>query len=356
MDHPEITVVVCTYNRAEMLRDALESLMCQETGGKFSYEVVVVDDASTDATQQVVREAARKSPILMRYVQAFGKGIGCARNVGIKECSRPWLAFIDDDEVAEPDWLKQLFDCALQTNAQVVGGLVRLKLSEEESRHLLPSCRRLLGETDPGRKLAKCDRETTPGCGNMLLKAAVLDSLGGFDECPVGGGEDVRFAVKVRRAGFEAWYTDKAVVHHQVPRYRLEENFLIWSSLRGGVCLAYRDSEELSLGQIVLLCALKMGRALLITLPLMLKAYISGNSAELIARNCSVSRAWGYLRESICLISPRIFPQKEYRAQLTFRGERKAFAGQPESVRQNDTSNQDSGKTAQSGAAEASLH
>lgn len=66
MKQIDISVNVCTYNRAEMLRGALESLICQKTDGKFSYEIVVVDNASTDTTKAVVEEVATKSPVPVR--------------------------------------------------------------------------------------------------------------------------------------------------------------------------------------------------------------------------------------------------------------------------------------------------
>ena len=67
MDMPLISVIVPTYNRSEMLRDALECLLCQETGGEFSYEIVVVDNASIDATKTVVEQAATRAPMPVRY-------------------------------------------------------------------------------------------------------------------------------------------------------------------------------------------------------------------------------------------------------------------------------------------------
>ena len=71
--HTLIGVVICTYNRAEMLRRALETVIRQETGGRFACEVVLIDNGSTDGTQTVIEEAARSSPVPVRYVREDGE-------------------------------------------------------------------------------------------------------------------------------------------------------------------------------------------------------------------------------------------------------------------------------------------
>lgn len=332
MSRPDITVVLCTYNRAEMLRDALNSLMRQDTGGQFNYEVAVVDDASTDATPKAVREAAARSPIPMRYVQGSGKGMAPAQNRGIKESSADWIAFFDDDEVAEPNWLEELLACAVQARAEVVGGLVRLRLSDEEVRKISPICRAMLGETDGRRKLGKCLRKTFPGSGNLLVRAKVFQSVGQFDESMTRGGSDTEFNARLRLAGLEAWFTPKAIVHHHVPAYRLKENYLIWYSLRIGDSFAYRDFREWGLARTLIACLGRIAQASFINFPLMLLAYILGNRAEVIGRKCLLFRAWAYLRESLYLVSPRIFSQETYFSDLSMRREGNAFAASSKSA------------------------
>ena len=319
MSRPDITVVVCTYNRAEMLRDALNSLICQDTGAQFSYEVVVVDDASTDGTPKVVREAAERSPTPIRYVRATGKGIACARNKGIKETSTDWIAFFDDDQVAELDWLKELFVCAIQTGAQVIGGPVLPYLSDEEAHKASPLCRAMLHRTDGGRMPHKCGRKTFPGCGNMLVKTAVFQTVGQFDELLSRGGQDIEFGVRFRRAGLQAWLTPNAVAHHPVPAYRLQKGYSIWHSLRVGDTLAYTDFREWGLAGTLIACVARIVQASFINFPLMLLAYVSENRAEVIGRQCLLLRAWAYLRESLYLVSPRLFSQETYFSHLTMR-------------------------------------
>ena len=332
MWHPNVTVVLCTYNRAGLLCGALDSLIRQDTRGGLSYEIVVVDDASTDATPKVVREAIARSPVPMRYVLGSGKGLARAQNMGIKESCAEWIAFFDDDELAEPNWLEELVACALQAGVAVVGGAVRLDLSDEELGKLSPVCRSILGATEEGRKLGRCVRKTFPGSGNMLVKATVFQAVGQFDEPWVRGGSDLELSLRCRRAGIEALFTPKAIIRHCVPAYRLKDSYLIWCSLRVGNNFAYRDFREWGLTRTMIACLARIAQASFVNVPLMLLAHMLGNGADVVGRRCLLSRAWGYLRESLYLVSPRLFSQETYFSHLTKRSEGNAFAGSSNSA------------------------
>ena len=115
MNVPLISVIIPTYNRCEMLRGALESLLHEETGGEFAYEIIVVDNASTAATKAVVEQVAADAPVPVRYFYQEIPGPAPARNCGVAEAQGDWLAFFDDDELATPDWLLQLHRAALTT-------------------------------------------------------------------------------------------------------------------------------------------------------------------------------------------------------------------------------------------------
>jgi glucosyl-dolichyl phosphate glucuronosyltransferase len=100
----EISVVLCTYNRAEVLPRALERLL-QQDPSNVPYEVVLVDNNSTDATRVVVDSfVARGSPEL-RYIFEPKQGLAHARNTGILSSKAPIIAFTDDDVMVAPDWL-----------------------------------------------------------------------------------------------------------------------------------------------------------------------------------------------------------------------------------------------------------
>jgi glucosyl-dolichyl phosphate glucuronosyltransferase len=122
-----ISVVIITRNRADWLRDALNSLKIQS---RPADEVVVVDNSSTDNTKEVIMSFANKMNI--KYVFESKRGIPQARNAGIIAASGEVIAFIDDDCVADPNWLKNIeIPFMKDPNIGAVGGEVSyLKLGE----------------------------------------------------------------------------------------------------------------------------------------------------------------------------------------------------------------------------------
>ena len=103
---PEITAIICTFNRAELLRLALNSLVAQTLdAGRF--ELMVVDNGSTDGTYALVRGEFGHLPNL-RYVHQPANGISNARNAGWRSATTKYVAYLDDDAVAEVDWLARI--------------------------------------------------------------------------------------------------------------------------------------------------------------------------------------------------------------------------------------------------------
>jgi len=235
-----ITVVVCTYNRRDYLKLALDSLQTQETEGVFGYEIVVVDDGSTDDTSNVVADFISKGPIPVRYVRENGHGIAAARNAGLANAKGDWIAFFDDDQLADNRWLMELWRSQESTGARCVCGARTLHLSDEELSSLSRFVRLTLGEI-PAKEPGHCSRRDTICTGNVLLHRSVPEQVGGFDPALVRGGEDTEFFMRVRKADIACYYTPHALVAHMVPSYRMQESYLVWAAKRGGVCFAHCD-------------------------------------------------------------------------------------------------------------------
>ncbi|MES4787379.1 MAG: glycosyl transferase family 2, partial [Nitrospiraceae bacterium] len=121
-----ISVVVCTHNRAECINTALQSLQRQTLPSNF-YEILLVDNASTDNTYQEVRRWAATTPNL-RYVCEHRLGLSFARNTGALLSTTPYIAYMDDDAYADPQWLESIVE-AFENSKKfigVVGGRVWL--------------------------------------------------------------------------------------------------------------------------------------------------------------------------------------------------------------------------------------
>lgn len=319
----EISVIVTTYNRAGLLHDALASLAAQELRGEVPYEIVVVDNASTDETAEVVRRFAAGGGAV-RYLFEPVPGVAAARNRGVREASGDWLAFFDDDQRADPRWLGELFR-PTAAGASCVGGRVSLDLAPGVAAALSPHCRSLLGEADHGERAERLTGKSLPGTGNVLLARTVFAEVGMFDESLSKGCEDTDFFRRVKAKGYEMWYAPQAVVHHVIPPYRLTGGYLRWVSLRQGVNYAYLDHKAGGLAATLPACLGRIGQALAVNVPGLLWSQLTGNRSDAEGRRCLLSKAAGYTRESLFLLAPGLFSQKRFFARLDFRGERKSF-------------------------------
>jgi GT2 family glycosyltransferase len=173
-----------------------------------TYEVLVVDDGSRDATPSLLEEWARRYPSRLRVFRQGNAGPARARNRGALEAAGVFLAFIDDDCVAENSWLRRL-QCALEeTGAAAAGGGVVNREDTWVGRYI--NREHVIDHvTSPDgtvKELITC---------NAGVRADIFRRLGGFDEAiRVAGGEDTEFSLRLRAAGLRIVSAPAARVHH----------------------------------------------------------------------------------------------------------------------------------------------
>ena len=115
-----LTIVICTYNRAHILPEALESLL-RQTVSPEDYYLLIIDNNSTDNTQEVLIPFKERFPY-MRIVMEYNQGLSHARNRALKECQTEWLAFLDDDAKAHPDWVETILQTIEKGDFDGFGG------------------------------------------------------------------------------------------------------------------------------------------------------------------------------------------------------------------------------------------
>ncbi|WP_333835362.1 glycosyltransferase [Rubrimonas sp.] len=227
---PFVSVVVCTRNRAELLEKALLSLADQDIGPD-GHEILLVDNASTDATPEVARRLSARLPL--RYLREERIGLCIARNRGWRAARGEIVAYFDDDAVAEPGWLAAIRDVFRRDDAGkigIVGGpVVPIWLGPRPDWLEDPiACSLTIVDWGKVEKaITDLDREWLVGA-NMAIPHRVLEEVDGFhpsldrigDNLLSGG--DVHLAKKIIRRGYECRYLPAMAIRHLVPPARLE--------------------------------------------------------------------------------------------------------------------------------------
>jgi glycosyltransferase involved in cell wall biosynthesis len=322
----DVSIVICTCNRANMLRAALESLICQETDGAFRYEVVVVDNASTDDTAAVIQSVSRRAAVAVRAVHEPRRGQVYARNRGLSEAHGTWIANFDDDQIAEASWLKELMALAEETGARSVGGALRLLLPAGCDRDLSPLVRRVLGESVDWHTARPYTRKQGPGSGNQMLHRSVFDKVGGYD-CSYGlRGYDTDLYRRIRDANIVSWFTPRAVAHHVTPAARLEQRYFQETCLHNGWSFARRDLAEWGRMVPALVAVARLGQAACLNVPRFLWARLRRNQEDELDARCRLWRAEGYARSALYWTAPRLFKQQGFFSRYEFRAEHKMLA------------------------------
>ena len=233
---PVASVLICTRNRAPLLAEAIESLGLSATS--IPWELVLVDNGSTDETPETIAAAADRFPVSIRYVREPRLGKSYALNTGLHVAAGRVILFGDDDQRFAPDWIEAGARPLLEDPAVVyTGGPVLPLLGAARPPWLdLASAemRAPLGLFDYGpESFIFEERHRIPGGGNMAIRAALTERIGGFRE-DLGrrgrsllGQEQAEFFARSRAAGARGRYLPGMVVYHQVPPERLRRRYFI---------------------------------------------------------------------------------------------------------------------------------
>jgi len=226
------SVVIPTYNRSQELRETLSSIGKLQVSAPW--EMIVVDNNSTDTTREIILNAAKTFPAPLHYVFEPEAGRSAALNAGMKQATGEIIATTDDDVRVEPDWLDQA-EAGLDREAcDFVGGKVLpiwggerpIWLADQAGRHWS-----VIALQDHGPKPVEFGSRYAPLGVNLAFKREALELVGPWNP-RIGRkagtllGQEVReWLLRARAAGLKGMYIPEMIVHHVISRDRLNKRY-----------------------------------------------------------------------------------------------------------------------------------
>lgn len=253
-----LSIIIPTRNRCAFLRDALDSLK-SEVAGNIPAEIIVIDNGSSDSTRDVVAAFAATSvcPVVYRYEARPGLHVG--RHLAADLSRAPLLAYLDDDVIVQPGWLRAVVErFGSDARIALVGGPCR-PLWEASPPSWIESfrdeclggwCLGQLSLLDFGCEAKVIPAQYVFGC-NYCIRKDILYQFGGFhpDGVPAhllkfrGDGE-TGLAVAIGRSNEQVWYEPRASIGHRVPLSRLTAKYFHSIAHRNGISVAYSTLRE----------------------------------------------------------------------------------------------------------------
>lgn len=212
---PKVSVIIPAYNEEDVIEDCLRSL---ENQSFKDYQVILIDDASTDSTKSIIQRYCQKHPKSF-FLHEYGKvGPGKARNLSAYQCGSEFLVFMDADCIATPNWIEELLKAFSNDEVGSVGGPHFAPKDSNPFQRQVEKCLTLLtGFIDFYKTNSGDIREVAhnPLC-NVAYRRDVFMRLRGFRE-DLFPGEDVELDLRVIREGFKIMFNPNAIVYHHRP-------------------------------------------------------------------------------------------------------------------------------------------
>ncbi len=249
-----ITVIICTYNRSESLKDTLNSLIVQEGIIGFDFEIVVVDNNSNDRTMDIVKTYMTKSYNLVRYIFEPEQGLSHARNAGIKAAKGDILAFTDDDVIVRNDYIMSIGMVHKEYDSDCVFGKILPLWSHAKIPIWLKRDKRLwkcLGYLDYGEQhiLVTNNKHQFYGA-NFSIKLHAINKIGYFDiNLGIKGnvhylGEESDYFAKLLSTHSKIVYSPKMVVYHKVKDSDMTKSYFLKWHYEGGQSFPYKTMSR----------------------------------------------------------------------------------------------------------------
>lgn len=266
MSYNNISVIICTYNRANLLPDVLDSLEKTKIPNDTIIDLVIVDNASIDNTFQTITEYEKISKFKITPLKEFQRGKTFALNTAIRRAQGNVLAFVDDDHIVSPVYFQEI-SSALKNYPDFNLFCGRIKPNWDGTEPawvhddtIYPIRPYPIPNFDMGDKVVeiKLDKRMfIPGAGNLVIKKRVFKNIGLFSENfgPKGhnlrGGEDLEFIRRALQQGERLVYIPEVLQYHQVDKKNLGLDYLLKKSYYRSRA-AYEFNNKISSGPVPL--------------------------------------------------------------------------------------------------------
>jgi glycosyltransferase involved in cell wall biosynthesis len=242
-----ISVIIATRDRASLLAETLDALQAQEYPPE-AMEIVLVDNASTDDTPEVMARAERRGPVAIVSVREPRAGKSHALNTALSHARGDLLVFTDDDVLPSPRWIAAYVRAFGETGADYAAGRILPLWEATPPSWMSPSLYGVLAVPDGGAArlpLGKgVNEQIMPIGANMAVRRSVVDRIGGWNptlgklQGTLRTGEDHEFALRLMAARCRGVYEPDAWVRHRVPAERLELDYFRRWFYENGIIVA----------------------------------------------------------------------------------------------------------------------
>lgn len=233
-DTIDCSIIVCTYNRAESLADTLQCLGELDSPPGLSWEVLIVDNNSTDLTHTTIESAKQNlaGQLDIHYIFEKNQGLAHARNRGINEAKGELLLFTDDDVLPEQDWLQQIWDCMSKYACDACGGYIAPLWETSPPPWLTDKFHGFLAikmDEEGPKPIQKNDE--LPFGANMAFRRDVFEKVSVFDVNRgrkgniLASGEDGELYQRILAAKLKVMYFPQARVRHKVEAFRVKRKY-----------------------------------------------------------------------------------------------------------------------------------
>ena len=300
----QVSVVICTYNRPNVLVGVLETLQTQVDVDRIEWEIVIVDN-DPDLSAKLVYDRIRDTGQLrIRYVSERKIGLSHARNRAICESNGEIVVFLDDDVLVGPHWLAEILGTFERTGADCVGGRVMVKW-EGTPEPVVRACEKELVAFDKGDRDFRFAGREGPIGANLALRASLFVDQTAFSpelgrsEGNLMGCEEIELLLRLGRQRRAIWYSAGAAVLHRTDGERLGSAYYRRREYWNGVSLAVVDGLQNSWGVCQLKAWLRLVQVIVMLLPKWCLAAIRRDSRGKFLNECLWIKYTGYWRGTL---------------------------------------------------------